>query len=304
MQKLSFRHYRAIHAFRSHGRLVTAAEAIGLTTSAVSYQLSEAERRLGCKLFKRVGRNLTLTTEGDLLATSAESILREARMVEEQLNTAQIHKTTIRIGTFAYPSYRWLIPFLVTLKHEMPNVDFEFVTGFHRLPQESLRNAEVDICIVNGDVQDDDIQVYPLFADELVAICPTNHPLSKHAYLEAHDFQRETFITYSTISEVGLDDDKLWRPAGCRPYKMLKAGFADAVIDLVAADLGVSILSKWVVEQHPHRSSLACVPITGLGLSVRWNCVFRQQHHDAALLPSIAEKLRDWCAKTNFPQNL
>jgi len=295
MPNLNFKHYQAVHAFRNHGRLATAAEAIGLTTSAVSYQLSEAERRLGCKLFKRVGRNLVLTTEGEVLASSADAILREARMVEDQLKKKKTHQATVRLGTFAYSSHRWMIPFLASLANELPNIDFEFVTGFHRLPHESLKAAEVDMCIVGGDLGNDEFEAYPLFVDELVAICSNSHRFADRSYLEAYDFQHETFITYSTTSEPGLEDDQFWRPAGCRPYKMLKAGFVDAVVDLVAAGFGVSILSKWAINQHPQRESLTYLPLTRMGLSVRWNCIIRQQHRNAAILLSIINNLQDWC---------
>ena len=85
MLRLQLSHYRVVQAVRIHGTVSAAAQALGLTQPALSHQIAEAERRLGTKLFARVGRRLRLTSAGDLLATSADTILMEAGLAESTL---------------------------------------------------------------------------------------------------------------------------------------------------------------------------------------------------------------------------
>ena len=110
MLRLQLSHYRVVQAVRIHGTVSAAAQALGLTQPALSHQIAEAERRLGTKLFARVGRRLRLTSAGDLLATSADAILMEAGLAESTLigKFCATPGEVVRIGTFAYNSYRWL----------------------------------------------------------------------------------------------------------------------------------------------------------------------------------------------------
>ena len=299
MKKLCIRHYQAIHAFRSHGTLTAAAASLGRTTSAISHQIAEIERRLGCKVFARTGRNLVLTTDGELLATSAALILNEAEMVERQL-TSKAHQQqtqTVRIGTFAYSCHRWLPAFFMSLRADFPHVAFEIVIGFDKLPVKSFESAEIDIGIVAGEVLEKNIETTFLFDDALVGLCPGSHPLAKRPFLEASDFFHETFVTYSASSEVGFEDDLLWRPAASRPYTMVRVGYADAVIEMVKAGYGLSILSQWAVQLHSAREELNCIQLTRAGLSLRWNALARQDHADVNLLSTVCKRLQTWCEK-------
>jgi len=74
----------AIRAFESaarHGSFTRAAEELGMTQAAVSYQIKQLEDRAGLPLFRRQPRGVKLTSEGAQLAASsgeALEILRQA----------------------------------------------------------------------------------------------------------------------------------------------------------------------------------------------------------------------------------
>ena len=61
----------AVRAFEAAARLLSfteAAQALGMTQAAVSYQIRMLEERLGVALFQRVGRRVELTPQGQSLA--------------------------------------------------------------------------------------------------------------------------------------------------------------------------------------------------------------------------------------------
>ena len=248
-----------------------------------------------------MGRKLSLTTAGTLLASSAEAILREAEHVEGTLIGADDIEQTeiIRIGSYAYSCYRWLPKFLKQLRPEMPQVLFEFDVETATIPLKSVSNGTVDIGIAAGVISSKAIEVTPLFDDELVAICHSEHALAGRDYLEAADFLKDPFITYSTNVEVGFEEDLLWRPAGCRPRKFLRAGLTEAVIELVRAEFGLSILSRWAVAPYLKEGDLACIRITEKGLPLRWSALSRRSHQNAKTISVITERLEQWC-RQNF----
>ena len=74
-RQVELRHLRALVAVARTGSVSRAAEQIGLTQPRVSQQLMELEEALGCTLFARVGRHLTLTPAGRSFFTHAEEVL-------------------------------------------------------------------------------------------------------------------------------------------------------------------------------------------------------------------------------------
>jgi LysR family glycine cleavage system transcriptional activator len=72
---------RVFEAAARHGNFTRAAEELGMTQAAVSYQMKLLEERLGAPLFTRAGRGIALTDHGRRIApqvTGAFDVLGEA----------------------------------------------------------------------------------------------------------------------------------------------------------------------------------------------------------------------------------
>jgi LysR family transcriptional regulator for metE and metH len=297
MLRLQLSHYRVVQAVRIHGTVSAAAQALGLTQPALSHQIAEAERRLGIKLFTRVGRRLRLTSAGELLSTSADTILMEAGIAESTLmgKLGVVPGEVIRIGTFAYNSYRWLPSFLKQLQQQWPNLYFEFITDTTKVPIRSVLDGDVDIAISAGNLTSSRTKVYSLFNDELLAICAPDYPTINRSYMLAADFLDDPFITYSTIYETGFEEEFLWRPAGRRPLNYLRAGNTEAVIEMVKAGFGRSILSRWAVQPYLDKGQLVALSVTPHGMPVKWSAVVRKSHQHSQLLEAVCAQLQSWC---------
>ncbi len=72
---LDLRHLMMIRAIAEHGRVSDAAEALGVTSSALSHRIKEAERRLNIVLFTRLQKRLRMTPAAEYLAKMSESVL-------------------------------------------------------------------------------------------------------------------------------------------------------------------------------------------------------------------------------------
>lgn len=300
MLRLQLSHYRVVQAVRIHGTVSAAAQALGLTQPALSHQIAEAERRLGSKLFARVGRRLRLTSAGEFLAASADTILMEAGLAESTLMGKADTEPgeVIRIGTFAYNSYRWLPSFLQQIQQQWPNLYFEFITDTNKVPMRSTLDGDVDIAISAGRFASGGAHVHTLFEDDLVAICALDKPVPNNGYMLAADFLNEPFITYSTVYETGFEEQLLWRPAACRPHNYLRAGNTEAVIEMVKAGFGRSILSRWAVQPYLNRQELLAQPVTADGIPIQWSALVRKNHQNVELLNQVAQQLQHWCQRS------
>ena len=61
------------------GSFTQAAKELSLTQSAVSHAIKALEKDLGCRLFERMGRKVTITLAGNQLLQHTDVILAEMR---------------------------------------------------------------------------------------------------------------------------------------------------------------------------------------------------------------------------------
>lgn len=107
---LDLERLRALHSVATYGSVSAAADALHVTTSAVSQQLAKLERETGQKLLERNGRGVRLTDAAELLVAHAERILS---LVERAQADLEAHRGSVvgQITVAAFPTaVRGLMP--------------------------------------------------------------------------------------------------------------------------------------------------------------------------------------------------
>ncbi len=114
--------YLYFEAVARRGTITRAAEELSVSPSAVSQQVKLLEQRLGLKLFRRDGRLLSLTLEGEQLFQTATTSLRMLRDVSGNLGKT---RETYRLNLRVTPSFgiRWLGPRLADFVVRHPDWD-------------------------------------------------------------------------------------------------------------------------------------------------------------------------------------
>ncbi|MGH6819307.1 MAG: LysR family transcriptional regulator, partial [Methylocella sp.] len=111
--KLEARHYILLAAINRLGSMSAAADALGVTPSAVTHRIREAERRLGISLTARLGSQFQLTLSGKRLAQSADRALDE--LFRAEIDATRIGRgagSIVRLGMATYNFFHWLPSFL------------------------------------------------------------------------------------------------------------------------------------------------------------------------------------------------
>ncbi|QVQ29755.1 LysR substrate-binding domain-containing protein [Achromobacter deleyi] len=120
---------RALRTFEAAGRhlnFTRAADEVGLTPAAVSYQIKEIEDQLGIVLFTRTSRSIQLTPAGAVLfeaAGDALDILRRATGRARRMSRGAAH---LRISVGARFATNWLLPRLPQFRAANPGVELTF----------------------------------------------------------------------------------------------------------------------------------------------------------------------------------
>jgi len=157
---------RVFEAAARHQSFTRAAEELGMTQAAVSYQIKMLEDRVGAPLFVRMPRQVSLTARGQQLApavTEAFNVLREAFAGVEETVQSVISITTL--STFAS---NWLIPRLGRFQQLFPNIAVQISVAQHMV---DLAQSEFDLGIRSGNGDWPGLEAHLLFPNHFTAVC-------------------------------------------------------------------------------------------------------------------------------------
>ncbi len=293
--RLDIRHWELLKAISESGTLRKAADQLGISQSALSHRLAEAERRLGAALFEREGRRLRLLPAAERLTQTALQLLPALQRAESDfIQLSRDATTVVRFGVAAYSCYHWLPGFMHWLEKQAPGLQLELVAAATQHPIRSLLDGSVDLVMAPGDPATPGINTAPLFNDELVMILPPGHPLAQKPWVEAEDLLQQTYLTYSGTAQPGFEYERFIRPSGIIPLQVKVIEMSDAIIELIASGFGVSILSRWAVSSALESGRVEAVQVGRQGLDLGWSSLTRQSGKELSAAGTLQKLLAEW----------
>ena len=296
--RLDIRHLQMIRAIGRTGRVVDAADELGLTPSALSHRIKEAERRLGVPLFERMHKRLRMTAAAEYLANFSETFLGELYLIEDEvrrMNAGIDH--VVRIAVEYYSAYHWFPAFLAQFRKQHPTIDIQIMAGTRRDIHETLLDRHIDLAIVSRESNHAATQSVRLFEDPLVFICAPGHPLAKRHSVSATDIEGQQFITFTKTPEPDQEFARLFRPERRYPSWTAAVELPEAIVELVAANQGTSILARWAIAPHIETGRLVAIPLAPKPILIEWRCMFRADEPEDGPVSIVAEEIRSWHAR-------
>jgi LysR family transcriptional regulator, regulator for metE and metH len=291
--QIDLRHLRLVVAVAESGGQTHAARKLNLTQSALSHQLRELESRVGAPLFIRASRRMVLTAVGERILASARRVLHEVETLERDLVTDATAggAGVVRLATECYTCYHWLPGVVTAFRKEWPRVDVRIVAEATANPVRALLDGALDLAIVAGDVDERRLGCTSLFEDEQVVVVAPSHPLASQTFVDPEDLRDEHLILYTTHSSENSVLREVLRPAGVEPQNLTRVQLTEAIVELVKAGLGVSVLARWAIAPQLRDRSLVGVPLTTRGFHRRWWAVTRPHETAPAYQQSLVELL-------------
>ncbi|QCI66163.1 LysR substrate-binding domain-containing protein [Phreatobacter stygius] len=159
----------ALRAFAEtgrHGSIKLAADAMGVTSGAVSQQIRQLEERVGVALFSRTRYGMLLTEAG---AKIHPPLLRAFDQIALTLGALETIKARQTLTVTTAPSFAasWLVPRLGRFSDEHPEFEVR-VEATNQLV--NLRDGRVDVAIRHGLGHYPGLNAIPLMAPELVPV--------------------------------------------------------------------------------------------------------------------------------------
>ena len=293
--RLDIKHLQMIRAIGRTGRVTDASDELGLTPSALSHRIKEAERRLGVPLFERMHKRLRMTAASEYLAEVSERLLNELQTVEDEvrrMNEEVDH--VVRLATETYSSYYWLPAFLDFLETRADRISIQIMGNPGEDVTPEILNRHIDIAIVSGNLDRPGCRFVPLFSDRLMFICAPDHPLADMDAIGGADIEGEKFITYTKVPAPDQEFARIFRPEGRYPRWTATAEPPEAIVELVAAGRGTSVLAEWALAPYLSSGRIRAIPLGPTAVELSWRCQFRADEPNGGPVVFVVEALREW----------
>jgi LysR family transcriptional regulator, regulator for metE and metH len=299
--KLEVRHLRLLDAIAEEGSVTGAAKRLHTTQSALSHQLRDAEERLEARLFLRLGKKMVLTPAGDHLLAVGRRVLDELGRAEERISNLNGGAAgLIRLTTECYTCYHWLPPLLKRFHKKFPNVEVSIDADSTHRAIDTLLAGKLDVAIVSVPPKLRNLVLSPICEDEMVIVMAPDHPLVNARYIRPRDLASETAIIYPPREESTLLQ-KFLIPAGIEPKEILEMPLTEAMIEMVAAGLGVALLARWALAPHLKSGRLVTRPFTARGLRRTWYAATLRGQPCSPHLCEFVQLLAEPCPGTLWP---
>ncbi|HTD46015.1 MAG TPA: LysR family transcriptional regulator, partial [bacterium] len=277
---------KIFHTVARSGSFSRAAAELLISQPSVSIQVGDLERQFGTDLFEQVGKHVRLTEAGRVLDDYAARILAlidETRVAMDEVKG--LRRGRLLLGATPTPGTYLLPALLGRFKEEYPSIEISLRLADTRRIQEMLLQRQLDLGLVGGNVSFPDLEAAVLLNDELVLIVAPSHPFATLPSVRVADLAGEPFILRERGSGNREAADEALHRAGVHVTPVFEVEGAEMVKQAVAANLGLSILSRCAVELEVAAGRLRIVPIEGLRIERAISLLSRRDHR----LPRVAQ---------------
>ncbi len=243
---MDVRQLATLVAVADNGSFSAAARALFTVQSNVSARVARLEKELGVILVDR--RKGDLTEEGELVVERARRILNEIDDIVADVSSRNDEVSgQTRLGLIGTTA-RWLTPQLLgRLSERHPAVRAVIQEGATSTLIPNVISGQLNAAIVHLPIDDPELVVEPLFAEDLLLLASDDHPLAHHES-----------VPLTALDHVPL----LLPPTGSALRKVLERAAANVEVTLrPQAEIdGVRLLASLVFDGY----GAAIVPATAV----------------------------------------
>ncbi|CDG51264.1 MULTISPECIES: LysR family transcriptional regulator [Halomonadaceae] len=256
---ISIAQLRVLLAVAEEQSYTRAAARLGVSQSGVSHSMQALEKLVGGSLIIKSPEGLVPTALGELVLTSAKKVVGELQILSQQV--AQFHNEvdeTLKIGVIPSALSGWLSPLLASFTSRYPEAISLVLEGMEEEIKEWVESGVInmgvttDVTQLNLTYWREHFDWQLLKKDEIVAVLPVNHQLSKQDNMTVAELAEHPLIMSSggcealiqqifahSLEEVDTFQVDLW------------VRDTQTLLQMVAGDVGVSLVPTLALSNKP-----------------------------------------------------
>jgi LysR family transcriptional regulator, low CO2-responsive transcriptional regulator len=277
MMTIDSQYLRVFCALARHLNMSRAAQELELTPSGISHCIKALESDLGCRLFERTSRKITLTPAGVEFRAEAEAILERMSNARSKLRSwIDWRRGGLRLAACTTACQYILPRALREFRESFPAFTIQIRPCTAQQGLGFIGEEEVDLALFVEPAHHSGANFIPIAEDELHFLVHPIHPWTKRR--SERDVAKERLILPERHSETHSLIDSYFQHDGIRIKPFIEIGNEEAIKQFVRLDLGVGLLPRWIAASEIEQGSLACVALGRRRLRRRWGVLHAACH--------------------------
>jgi LysR family hydrogen peroxide-inducible transcriptional activator len=257
----------------ARGSFTRASADLGITQPALSRSVAKLEAELGQPLFERLTRTVVLTPAGRRFQARAVRILALADDAAAEM--ADDGETgLVRVGAIPTIAPYFLPALLLRFQAECPKAQVVVAEETTDRLLQRCRQGEVDVALLAAPVPAGDLQVEPLFDEELLLVLPAGHALARKKQVPLEQLREFPFVLLEETHCLSGAVIALCRQRSFQPVNVERTSQLATVKELVSLGHGVSLIPQMArrLDRDPRRVYRAVVnPAPRRSIVLAWN---------------------------------
>lgn len=234
--------------------ITKAAELLYVGQPTLTKFLQNLERKMGQKLFKKLGNRFILTYAGERYVAKATEILNLKKELDQEMN--DIIRENSGLLKIAFPAMRgtYMLPCTLPIFHSLyPNVQLEIQEAPSSLLEGMLLNGEADLAFFNLPVKSSDIDYEIISHEEVVLLLSSDHALKeagkrkencRYPWLDLELLKDEPFILQPSGQRTRQTVDQIFKSYHFHPKIRLQTGNIPAAAELASNGYGACFVTE------------------------------------------------------------
>jgi DNA-binding transcriptional LysR family regulator len=251
---MDFRQLELFLAVMEEASVTRAAEKMYLSPGAVSLQLHSLANHLRAELFVRRGKHLVPTPAAVRLAELARVVRSQVRQIEQEFSGDPLtDRRPFHLATGASTLIHRLGPPLRRLRKKFPGTSIQITVSATEEMVAGLLDRRFDLAIISLPFANDNIDVVPLFQEELLVLKPSLQRVtgSHIGAIQPAELAKASFLFYPKRSNMRAMMEQFLREMGIVPRVIMEADDTEAIKKAVEAGFGYSILPESALRGGP-----------------------------------------------------
>ncbi|RKQ35724.1 LysR family transcriptional regulator [Oceanobacillus halophilus] len=241
---MDIRQMKYFHAIVKYKTFTKAAQLLHISQPSLSSQIKDLEKELGCVLFERTTKIVSLTEAGiNFLKLITPILEQENRIYQEMEDLKEIGLKKVNIGIL--PSQVFLLPkIILQFKKKYPNIAINIFEMGSKDMEKSLEKYDIHLGLTSPISYSKFLTYLPVYEEELFIIAPFDHPFKTYSHITTSDLIGQDFISYKegySLREILL---KVCSEAGFKPNIMYECGRLETIRQLVISGMGIAIVPE------------------------------------------------------------
>jgi DNA-binding transcriptional LysR family regulator len=275
---VELRHIKYFLAVAEERHFTRAAAKVGIGQPPLSQQIKDLEREVGAPLFHRLAHGAELTEAGKAFLAGVKEMPMIAERASMAARRAARGETgSLRVGFTATATFNVVVPSAIrTFRRAYPEIYLTLEEANTTRLVVGLQEGTLDVVFLRpGTPGTEELQLRRLSDESMVVALPESHPAAALEEIDLAMLKDDPFLLFPRETAPMVYDTVVdaCRKAGFEPVIGQLAPHFSSIVNLVAAELGVSIVPASMTQVRvtgiAYRRIAGQSPTTRLALAFR-----------------------------------